>query len=328
MKLLGQVINVRIFSYLCKKNSGKLLSFIKLLPMRKFLNSAAAILSVILLMYGCEGIEGPVEPDFSNIPDTLDITDEFDPLFAQMLEERGYIPDASVIRFADVRYLNNVDVSAGSEDGGSLNSVMGIRWMQNLETFICSGQSIQEMDLTDNLFLNILDCSNNQISKLDLSGNEQLVEFSCSNNKISELTLDRCFSLEELNCENMMLTELDLSNCRKLRFLQCSNNAIVMLDVSKNHLLDNLFCSGNSIKDLNISENVLLGALECSDNSLKSLNISSNNRLLTLGCSGNPGDGSIFLLNAWFGEEYIPLTIYDYEWEYNGHTVSVKINQK
>lgn len=328
MKLLGQVINVRIFSYLCKKNSGKLLSFIKLLPMRKFLNSAAAILSVILLMYGCEGIEGPVEPDFSNIPDTLDITDEFDPLFAQMLEERGYIPDASVIRFADVRYLNNVDVSAGSEDGGSLNSVMGIRWMQNLETFICSGQSIQEMDLTDNLFLNTLNCGNNQISKLDLSANEQLAWLSCPNNRLSGLKLDKCLNLQTLICGDDMLSEIDLSKCYKLENLYISGNKITELDLSENHMLTNLSCRNTSIKDLDVSNNIFLGYLVCSYNDLKSIDISNNVRLYQVECDGNPGDGSIFLLSAWFGEEYIPISIFDYEWEYNGHTVSVKINQK
>lgn len=59
--------------------------------------------------------------------DEQDITADFDPAFANVLQEKGYIPDAARIILADVRYVDRLVVS-----NGNLTSLRGIEHFEAL----------------------------------------------------------------------------------------------------------------------------------------------------------------------------------------------------
>ncbi len=72
----------------------------------KKLGALVLLLSVIVVA-GCSK-DDTTEPV---MPPSTDITADFDPLFAQVLEKRGYVDDAEHITLAVVKDITALDVS-------------------------------------------------------------------------------------------------------------------------------------------------------------------------------------------------------------------------
>ncbi len=196
-----------------------------------------------------------------------DITADFDPLFAQELEERGYIADADKITFAEVKGITELDVAGEWNEeavgyDGELTSLKGIEYFESLT---------------------ILICYHNQLKALDISKNTALIGISCGNN---------------------LLTTLDISNNIALEFLYCEDNQLAVLDVSKHTALTDLGCYRNRLTTLDVSKNTALKYLEC---------------------QGNPGNGTVFPVTAWFDNNSIPSChiFTTGSWKYNGSTITI-----
>ena len=86
--------------------------------------------------------------------------------------------------------------------------------------------------------------------------------------------------------------------------------------------LEELYCNNNQLETLDISKNTKLEVLVCHSNQLSSLDISANRMLTYLSCSGNPGDGTVFPVTAWFDNTNVPKD-FPTSYLYNGKTITI-----
>ncbi len=248
----------------------------------------------------------------SGLPDDTDLTADFDPLFAQMLEERGYIADAKNITPEDVKGIIKLDVSGelvgwsdevGYEYDGKLTSLRGIEYFESLTNLSCLGNQLTTLDLSNNIALTYLDCQYNQLTTLDISKNTELTVLWCGTNQ---------------------LTALNVSKNTALTHLSCLGNQLTTLDVSNNTELVDLHCGWNQLSSLDVSNNTALKELVCHSNRLTSLDISNNTALRSLACENNPGDGTVFPVTAWFDNNTVPSEYFTTgSWDYDGATITI-----
>ncbi|MDE6508494.1 MAG: hypothetical protein K2L04_08550, partial [Alistipes sp.] len=120
----------------------------------------------------------------SELNENTDIAEAFDPLFAQTLQQRGYIADANYITYREVRNIAQINVYTGH-----LTSLQGIEFFSALTK---------------------LDCSNNYLTALDVSKNTALTQLNCFFNGLNSLDVSGCTALTELSCYGNQLTTLDV----------------------------------------------------------------------------------------------------------------------
>ncbi len=144
------------------------------------------------------------------------------------------------------------------------------------------------------------------LTSVDLSKNTRLTNVNLWNNRLTSLDVSMLPDLQTLTLDVNQLTELDVSNNPKLKRFSCPLNQLTSLDVSKNLKMDYLACFGNQLTSLDVSKNTSLTDLNCRDNQLSGLDISNNRVLTRFACSGNPGDGKVFPVKAWFDNDAIP----------------------
>ncbi len=278
-----------------------------------------------LLLLMTAGLAGCVKPD----PEPT-FTERFDPLFAQVLQERGYIADANNITPEEVKEITKLDVSGklNSETStyeGDLTSLKGIEFFESLTELWCDNNRLTSLDVSRNTALEILDCHDNRLTSLNIGKNTTLTQLSCSDNKLSSLDISRSTALAHLSCIGNQLTALNVSKNTALETLSCYDNQLKTLDVSRNSALTALSCDGNQLKTLDVSRNTALTALGCSANQLKALDISKNTAIEFFYCVDNPGNGTVFPVTAWFDNDTVPEN-FDFdieEWEYNGATITI-----
>ena len=240
------------------------------------------------------------------------ITYDFDPLFAQELQKRGYVDDAAYITPGKVEGIETLDVSGNDSDYGVLTSLRGIEYFTALTSLDCSSNQLEELDVTKNTALTELLCNNNLLTSLDVTNNTALTELQCSNNKLVALNVSNNVALTSLACSGNNLRELNVSYNGMLTDLKCGSNftddggrlARMLVPGSLEHLscdwcdfatidlsscpnLKTLHCNSCGIKLLNLSRNAALTELYCSQNDLSVLDISPCSKLLKLYCYAN-----------------------------------------
>lgn len=256
------------------------------------------LLPLLLLFAGCGKDDTLPQP----------ITGRFDPIFAQVLQERGYIADADRIALDEVKEIAVLDLSGQWDPelqkyDGPLTSLRGIEYFESLEKLNCSGNRLTSLDVSKNTALTFLDCHANQLTTLDVSKNTALTNLLCVGNQ---------------------LTTLDVSKNAALTHLECRSNPLTTLDVSKNTALTDLICYSNQLTTLDVSKNTALTHLICYSNQLTSLDISNNTELWSLAPGDNPGDGTQFFpVTAWFDNDHIPKGFLTGSWDYNGTTITI-----
>lgn len=239
-----------------------------------------------------------------------DITAKFDPEFARVLEERGYIPDATHITQEDVQDIEIIDVSGDASSGNreTLISLKGIEYCMSLTDLNCEYNQLTLLNISNNKKLTRLNCGSNDLTSLDISNNTDLIKLDCWNNHLTSLNLNNNGKLTNLHCSynrlstldvynNTELTSLDyafnslpsldVSNYAKLKFLDCRGNGIISLDISNNTELKSLICNNNRLTSLDTSHNTKLTNLQCQYNQITSLDISNNTELTVLVCELN-----------------------------------------
>jgi Leucine-rich repeat (LRR) protein len=238
-----------------------------------------------------------------------------DTLFEQALIDLGLdtIIDGQVLT-ADIEHIHTLDVS-----NESISDLTGIRDFKSLIQLDCSGNFLDELDVSDMLFLERLNCgsnflltndinnpngifnttntpslkelfcANNNLNDLDTSANLNLELLDCADNNLSSLVISDNTILKDLNCSNNELTTLDISGNTSLETVDCNSNALETLTTSSiaNTSLTSLSCSNNMLTDLLLNNYQGLSRLNCSSNQLTSLNLSSNTDLVFLSMSIN-----------------------------------------
>ena len=275
------------------------------------------------LACGGQTVQVAVTQSGSGCDDTTDLTDFFDPQFAQDLQLFGIIPDAEQILFKDVAYITTLQINCRTSTSTSLQ---GIEFFKSLEILECESPLLTSLDVSANTALKELYCRDNLFTSLDVSANTALEVLYCGDNQLTSLDVSGCTALTRLDCYGNSLTSLDMSRNTALKELQCYNNQLTSLDVSGCTALVTLNCRDNQLASLDVSANRALLYLFCYNNRLTSLDVSANTALLRFYCYDNPGDGeSKFPVTAWFDNETVPegLDVDKLEWTYNGKTITV-----
>ena len=76
-----------------------------------------------------------------------------------------------------------------AELGPATESLAGIEYFKNLKQLICNGNTLAELDLSQNTRLTELNCWDNPLPALNLSKNTELVKLNCNYTALAELDL-------------------------------------------------------------------------------------------------------------------------------------------
>lgn len=209
-----------------------------------------------------------------NIPDTA---------FLYALIDRGVdTNEDSLISFNEAEAVNDLWIM-----GRGIADMTGIEAFVMLDTFACTNNNIDTLNLSTLSELVYLAVGYNPIESLDLSNNPGLKQLWAEDCNLTSLDLSNNPLLEILNAPNNQLTSLDLSMNLNLWGFSCSSNSMDSLDVSANVNLEIMDCSENKLRSLDVSNNLKLNRLYCSFNSLTSLNLPDSSALNLLACFYN-----------------------------------------
>ena len=114
----------------------------------------------------------------------------------------------SKIEIAAARLL---DVS-----NSGVKTCKGIEYLTELEEFYCNGNSLTELDLTNNTKLTLLSCKNSTIKKLKIDTCTELNSINCFANNLSDLDISKNTKLSVLVCYDNPFASLDIYNCPQL----------------------------------------------------------------------------------------------------------------
>ena len=169
----------------------------------------------------------------------------------------------------------------------------------NLNTLICEGQELTEVDFTNAPNLKSVYLSHNALTALVVKplGNN-LLDLDCSHNALNSvaITVANNPNLETLNVSNNTLGSINGSTATtsytgaftKLQYLNISGNGrIKQASVSSCNELDYLDCSGNVMTKLILPTNGRLTTLDAAGNKLTTLDVTPYTNLLQLDVTGN-----------------------------------------
>ncbi len=117
----------------------------------------------------------------SDDKEPLPVGDEWiDPVFAEVLQERGYIADAKTVTPHEVANIMAIDVSGPYGIRGAIKSLRGISHFTNLRNLDCGNNQLEALDVSQNAALIELDCSDNRLTALDVSKSRALAKLRCN----------------------------------------------------------------------------------------------------------------------------------------------------
>lgn len=157
-----------------------------------------------------EAAEGDVAINEANFPDAN---------FRNYLQSRYDWDDNNIFTQEEIQEITTINIVLSE-----ISSLQGIEHFTQLESLNCYGNSLTELDLSDNVMLTDLECGHNQIEKLNIENNDNLEVIDITSNNIKELDVSDKLNLKQLSCGYNQLTELDLSNNTLLEGLSCGGN--------------------------------------------------------------------------------------------------------
>ncbi len=195
---------------------------------------------------------GWIKDDWTYYSDTtcLDVYTYIpDDNFEQALIDLGYddVLDNLVLT-ANIATLTDLNIS-----NASISNLIGIEDFVALEVLDGSNNTLENIDLSNNLALQELNIENNNLTSLNVSANNSLTTLNCAGNSIANLDVSTNTGLTILNCSNNLLTHLNLNSLLALVDLDCSSNQIESLDVTANVVLTSLSCNDNNLFALNLN---------------------------------------------------------------------------
>ena len=99
-------------------------------------------------------------------------------------------------------------------------------------------------------------CVGQNLTKIDVSNAPNLIELRVDNNELESLDVSKNFNLKILECDDNQLKSLDVSKNVKLETLYCGDNQLTSLNLTVNVNLKSLNCSENQMTSLLVSNQV------------------------------------------------------------------------
>ncbi len=173
----------------------------------------------------------------------------------------------SIVTIPDDAFLNAlIDVGVDTNEDGKISlreaenvnnlsffeigitDLTGIEAFVNIDTFDCSWNPLNSLDVSNNTALKFLGCRGCQLTSLDVSKNTELTSLICFRNQLDNLDVSKNTALTELSCEGNQLTSLTVTGCLSLTDLVCGidgfgwdeTNPLTTLDLSNNTNLNSL----------------------------------------------------------------------------------------
>ena len=191
--------------------------------------------------------------------------------------------------------IKNVSYKSDSE---KIRSTKGIEKLINLESLELglkdsfatqeNFNSIEKINLSNNLKLRKLTIDRGNLSSIDLSKNTNLIDLDLSSNKLSSINLSKNTNLIDLKLSYNKLSNIDLIHNVALKYLYLHYDNLRSIDLSKNTNLIDLNLSYNDLKSIDLSKNTSLTELGLYSNNLSSIDLSKNTKLTTLHLYNNP----------------------------------------
>lgn len=154
-----------------------------------------------------------------------------------------------------------------------IRNLKGVELFSSLTQLDCSGNLLQEIDVSKNLALKRLECARNQLSHLDVTHNVKLEGLGCSKNNLRSINVSNNPNLQSLLCNGNLIGTIDVSKNPKLQELGVNDCDLNVLNVSNNTLLENLYCSGNKFAELDLRSNTKMKNLYCKQPFLKHIKV-------------------------------------------------------
>lgn len=204
--------------------------------------------------YGDNGADGTLDANGTNITVTAGtylITLDFttlnysilsplvnipDPNFEQALIDLGIDKDAVVnasISRSDAEAITELNLT-----GKNISSFQGIEAFKNLSRFFCQNNQIQQLDISKNTALTVLECGGNQLTGLNVTKNALLRILGFGFNNISSIDVSQNFKLEVFWGNNNKITSQNLDLNTALTVVAISNNPLTFVSLK----------NGNNIK--------------------------------------------------------------------------------
>ena len=232
-----------------------------------------------------------------------------DPNFEQRLIALSIDTDGIVngqVFTADINTITNLNVN-----NSNISDLTGIEDFIALEELICWGNSIQNVDVSNNVALKKINISGNQLSSINIDNNINLEYLDVGSNQFNNIDISKNTLLEVFVCNNNQFTSLNITSNINLNYLFAGSNSIsiidlsqnvnlvdirlhfnqitsidltnltklekLSIDVSTNSLLDLLDISKNMITNIDLSNNIVLNNLNLFDNDLEKVDIRNGN---------------------------------------------------
>ncbi|WP_130735454.1 immunoglobulin-like domain-containing protein [Flavobacterium sp. J27] len=146
--------------------------------------------------------------------------------FEQALIDLGIDTEGTLdglVLTADVASVTTIDL-----DDRNISDLTGIESFSALEYLRVRGNSLTEIDLSNNVNLSTFYGGYNNLTSVDLSANSNLARVAFEGNPLTDLTLsDIATALYEVNLSSTLLTSYDLGIYPNLAFITINNNPVM-----------------------------------------------------------------------------------------------------
>ncbi len=121
-----------------------------------------------------------------------------DKRFRKILNEKyGLSFDVSeTIAYQEIKEIRDLEVS-----NSQISNLDGIEYFTSLQILNCGGNTLTNLDVSQNTDLEKLNCPNNKLKELDISQNSNLQVLVCNHNEFKSLNVSQNFKLRSLYCE-------------------------------------------------------------------------------------------------------------------------------
>ena len=165
--------------------------------------------------------------DEENFPDIM-FREKLEEVLPPEIIQDHYLTEAELASFTTLNISNS-----------GIKDLTGLEFFKNLEELDFSRGRVERADLRGLPKLTKVLCSeNDEMEELNVTGNPKLTVLDCSYSQLTHLDLSHNPELVELNCDSSYLEELDLSRNLKLKDLNVTSNQLMALDLSKNRELE------------------------------------------------------------------------------------------
>ena len=118
--------------------------------------------------------------------------------FRRILNERYEFSFDSnkTLAYGDIKDIRDLEVS-----NSQISNLEGIEYFSSLQILNCGGNTLNNLNISQNSELEKLNCPNNKLKELDISQNSNLQVLVCSENEFTSLNVSQNYKLRSLYCE-------------------------------------------------------------------------------------------------------------------------------